>query len=157
MKTPEKLLQELSDKSLTENQPIEQWLEYLEDPQQEVNHDMMFGKEAKKPDFILRDQILKKNGLLELPMDELLGIMKSMEEYRSSGNPESSDSGWISVETRKPDHSRDVLAKLKDNTRLMGRFFKDKKNGYWKLYFSDNGMQFDQYRSDQVIEWMELP
>lgn len=63
---------------------------------------------------------------------------------------------WISVTDRLPENNFDVLACLKDKTILMGRYTAH-GGKYWKLYFSDTGLQYDTYRSSQVTHWIQLP
>lgn len=61
---------------------------------------------------------------------------------------------WISVKDKLPDNNGDCIAITKDETIFMARCV-DKT--YWKLYFSDNGLQFDKNRSNTVTHWMPLP
>lgn len=63
---------------------------------------------------------------------------------------------WISVKEKTPEHTNDVLVVQKDKTIMMGRY-RISGGGFWALYFSDNGLQFDKYRSEQVTHWMPLP
>ena len=65
-------------------------------------------------------------------------------------------SDWIPVTKQTPNHGRDILVVLKDGTIMMGRY-RISGGGFFSLYFSDTGLQYDDYMSRQVTHWMELP
>jgi hypothetical protein len=53
---------------------------------------------------------------------------------------------WISVKVEKPKQSKDVLVVMQDETVLMARFV---DGVYWKLYFSDVGLAYDESRGNK--------
>lgn len=65
------------------------------------------------------------------------------------------DLEWISIERMLPEQGVDVIVLLKDKTIMMGRYRKS-CGGFWELYFSDTGLQFDKYKSDNVTHWIPL-
>jgi hypothetical protein len=63
---------------------------------------------------------------------------------------------WISIKEKLPSHTNDVIVIKDDSTVMMARY-RISGGGFWALYFSDNGLQYDKYHSDKVTHWMELP
>jgi hypothetical protein len=64
--------------------------------------------------------------------------------------------GWVSISERLPEHSRDVIIVQKDKTIMMARYIPS-GGGFWQMYFSDTGLQYDSWRNEQVTHWMSLP
>jgi hypothetical protein len=106
----------------------------------------LFLKLNEPPELLLGDGLYA----------EILDAMEMYADEKNKAHPfQMKGLEWISIERLLPDHTGDVIVLLDDKTIMMGRYRKS-GGGFWALYFSDTGLQFDEYKSSKVTHWIPL-